>query len=382
MALALIPEFELIPPQASTFADEIDLTYLFLWLMTIFFTGAVYLLVFIAVIKYRRRAPDEIPRPTAGSIKFEIIVSSAIFLIFIGAFAAGVYTYYLQYRVPADANFEVQVLGKQWMWQFQHPTGEREINELHVPVNTKIKLVMTSEDVIHSLYFPAFRTKSDVVPGYFTTFWFEATQEGTYRLFCTEYCGTNHSGMNGRVIVMKQTDYQNWIAGNPNQLSPVAAGRELFNRLGCVSCHGEGAVGGRCPPLVNLYGERVQLRDGTTVTANENYLRESILQPQAKLVDGYPNIMPTYQGQITQEQLLQLITFIKGISPRRTDAIDATQPARSNNPRAAPPTLDAQGAGEPKSLRSNPVGQTPPGNIEGERGRQDPQRRSERERNQ
>lgn len=324
----LLQSLPFMPEQASTIAGEVDAGYLYLWAMTIFFSGIVYLILFIAVIKYRRRAADEVPRPVAGSLRLEVAASALITAVFFTAFFVGVYLYFRQYQVPRDTVFDIHVIGKQWMWQFQHPTGEREINELHVPVGTKVKLVMSTEDVIHSLFFPAFRIKSDVVPGRYMQLWFEATREGRFPIYCAEYCGLNHARMVGEVVVMKATSYQDWLAGNRNQLSPVEAGRETFQRLGCASCHGASAEGGRCPPLVGLYGSEARLQGGASVEVDESYLRESILQPQARLVAGYPNIMPTFQGQLTEEQLLNLITYLKSLAPSRTDAIGTTAPAR------------------------------------------------------
>jgi len=358
-----VPEIPyLMPEQASTMAGQVDAVYLYLWALTIFFITIVSTMLIVFSVKYRRRSVDEIPRQVAGSIKLEVAVNSLVFVSFMSIFVLGAYLYFVQYRTPAGA-MEIHVVGKQWMWKFQHPTGEREINELHVPMNTKIKFVMTTEDVIHSLYFPAMRVKSDVVPGRYTNLWFEATKEGTYHIFCTEFCGTNHSGMGGRVIVMKPTDYQDWVSGSANDVSPVEAGRELYTSLGCASCHGANSEGGRCPPLVALYGKQVALQGGTSVVANEDYIRESILNPAAKVVAGYPLLMPTYQGQLSEEQLLQLVTYIKSLSPTQTDGIDVTAPARENNPRVGAPTLEGQGATSPDSYRSNPIGATPPGNT-------------------
>lgn len=362
MITAFFWQVPFMPDQASTHGPLFDLAYVYMWAMTFFFAGIVYLVILVSVVRYRRRAPGEIPRPLAASLKLEAIVNSFIFLVFVSAFVAGLLTYYQLYRVPDDTTFTIYAVGKQWMWQFQHPTGEREINELHIPMNTKIKVVMSTEDVIHSLYFPAFRIKSDVIPGRYTQQWFEATKEGTYYIFCSEYCGLSHSGMNGQVIVMKETDYQAWVAGNANEVSPIEAGQKLYQSLGCTTCHGANAEGARCPPLINLYGSQVELQDGTSVVADEAYIRESIVNPQAKLVAGYPNIMPTYQGQVTEEQLLQLVTYIKSLAPGKINGIETTAPARSNNPQMAPPTLDSLGGGDdPKSYRTNPLAATAPG---------------------
>lgn len=331
-------DFSLVPESASTMSGYVDAGYWYVWAITFFFTAILYLIVFIAVIKYRRRSPDEIPPPVAGSIKLEVVINSLIFAVFLSCFVVGTLIYLRMTSIPADANFEIHVVGKQWMWKFQHPTGGREINELHVPMNTRIKLRMTTEDVIHSLFFPAFRTKQDVVPGRYTTQWVEATKEGTYHIFCAEYCGMGHSTMIGRVVVMKPGDYENWLSGNRNQQSPVEAGRERFTQLGCASCHGSNAEGARCPPLVNVYGQPQRLADGATVVAEESYLRESILNPGAKIVAGYNNIMPTFQGQLDEEQLLQLIAYLKSLAPSASNAIDTTRPARANNP---PPATTA-----------------------------------------
>jgi cytochrome c oxidase subunit II len=348
------------PDSASTFAGQVDALYLYLVGMTVFFTVLISAVIVIFVIRYRRRQPFEIPRPVAGSIKLESVWTVIPFIIAMSMFVWGASVYFTQYSVPKDA-LEVYVVGKQWMWKVQHITGQREINEMHVPVGRKIKLVMTTEDVIHSFYVPAFRTKADVVPGRYTYLWFEATKPGRYHLFCAEYCGTNHSGMTGSIVVMEPADYDNWLSGNANQESPVAAGQRLFTEtLGCASCHKEDGTGGRGPALTGLLGSTVRLDNGQTVTANEDYIRESIINPRAKLVAGFQPIMPTFQGQLTEEQLLQLVTYIKSLSPGKSSGIETTAPARSNNPQTGPATPEATGASSVDAQRSNPVGATPP----------------------
>ena len=351
-----------MPDQASTMAAPVDYLYLAMWAFTIVVTAIISTIIIVFAVKYRRRSIDEIPRPIHGAIKLETALTGFTFVVFMVIFVAGAAIYYAQYRIPPD-TMDVHVVGKQWMWKFQHPTGQREINELHVPMGTKVKLTVTTEDVIHSLYFPAFRIKTDAVPGRYTSAWFEATKEGTYHIFCSEYCGTDHSKMRGRVIVMKPTDYEQWVAGNLNQVSPVEAGRELYNSLGCASCHGANSEGGRCPPLINLYGKQVALQGGTTVTADEDYIRESIINPAAKGVAGYPLIMPTYQGQVTEEQLLQLVSYIKSLAPSQTDGIDATAPARENNPRTGAPTIDTLDQGLPGSEGGSSTGASGSGTI-------------------
>ena len=351
-----------MPERASTFAGQVDALYFYLVGVTTFFTLLITVVIIFFVIRYRRRARFEVPRPVAGSVKLETLWTVIPFLIAMSIFVWGAGVYFTQYRAPRD-TMEISVVGKQWMWKFQHPTGQREINELHVPVGRKIKLTMTTEDVIHDLFVPAFRTKADVVPGRYTTLWFEATKPGRYHMFCAEYCGTNHSGMTGSVVVMEPSEFDNWLSGGGNEKSPIAQGQELFQTLGCASCHNNEGQGGRGPALVNLFGSQQGLQGGGTVTADEAYLRESILTPQAKLVAGYPPIMPTFQGQVSEEQVLQLIAYIKSLAPAKTQGIATTEPARSNNPPTGPATPGAQGARELDAQRSNPVGSTAPSNL-------------------
>ena len=350
-----------MPERASTLADKVDALYFYLVGVTIFFSLLISVVIIFFVIKYRRRSPSEIPRPVAGSLKLETLWSVIPFLIAMSMFVWGASVYFAQYRMPKDA-LEIYVVGKQWMWKFQHTTGQREINELHVPVGRKVKLIMTTEDVIHDLFIPAFRTKADVVPGRYTTLWFEPTKPGRYHLFCAEYCGTNHSGMVGWVVVMEPTEFDQWLAGGANQESPVAAGQKLFQSQGCSSCHGANAEGGKGPPLLSLFGSQVKLENGQTVEGNEEYIRNSIRNPQSQIKEGFRQpLMPTYyKEQLSEEHLLQLVTYIKSLSPARTQGITTTAPARQNNEQSAPATPGAMGATEIDSQRSNPVGSTPP----------------------
>ncbi|MBV9958878.1 MAG: cytochrome c oxidase subunit II [Acidobacteria bacterium] len=349
-----------LPEQASTFASKVDALYFYLCGLTVFFTLLIISVLIFFFVKYRKRAPFEVPRPIAGSIKLETLWSVIPFMIAMSIFVWGASVYFAQYRMPKD-GMEIFVVGKQWMWKFQHSTGQREINELHIPVGRKIKLTMTTEDVIHDLYIPAFRTKADVVPGRYTSLWFEPTKPGRYRLFCAEYCGTNHSGMGGWVEVMTQTDFDNWLSGNANQVSPVEAGKQLFTTtLGCATCHNADGTGGRGPALTGLYGKTVQLEGGGTVTADEAYIREAILNPQGQLVVGYQPIMPTFKGQLNEDQLLQLIAYIKSLSPGQSSGIETAAPASANNPQAGAATPAGQGAKSPDAQRSNPLNATAP----------------------
>jgi len=332
------PWIPFMPDNASTFASKVDALYFYLSGVTLFFTLLISGVLIFFVIKYRRRSLYEIPRPIAGSHKLEMLWSVIPFLIAMSMFAWGAQIYFHQYRPPKNAD-EIYVVAKQWMWKIQHSTGQREINQLHVPVGRKIKLIMTSEDVIHDFFVPAFRMKADVLPGRYTTQWFEATKPGTYHLFCAEYCGMNHSGMIGSIIVMQPTDFDNWLSGNASQQSPAVAGRQLYESLGCVSCHGASGEGGRGPTLIGLFGRQVFLSNGQTITADESYIRESIENPQAKLVTGFGPIMPTFQGQVSPEQLIQMMAFIKSLqAPGSQTAPGTTAPAPvSPSPRTATP---------------------------------------------
>jgi len=330
----------LVPDSASTFSWKVDALYFYLSGVTLFFTLLISITLIFFVIRYRRRTPYEIPRPIAGSHRLETLWTVIPFLIAMTMFGWGARLYFEQYKPPQNA-IEIYVVGKQWMWKLQHATGQREINELHVPVGRKIKLIMTSEDVIHDFFVPAFRTKADVVPGRYTTIWFEATKPGTYHLFCAEYCGMNHSGMTGSVYVMEPREFDNWLSGNAGNASPSAAGQQLFQTLGCASCHGASGEGGRGPTLANAFGRDALLEGGQKVKFDEGYVRESILNPGAKIVAGYQPIMPTFQGQVSEDQLVQLVAFIKSLSagaaaPASTPAAPASSPLPSPKASGSP----------------------------------------------
>lgn len=305
--------FRLIPEQASTFAPKVDLLYYALVVFSVLFSLLVFSLIVVFAIRFRRRkgqAAQAAATPTAN-LRVEIVWTAIPFFLSMGLLVWGVNLYVAQERAPNNA-LDITVVGKQWMWKIQHPGGQRELNELHVPLGRVVKLTMTTEDVIHSFFIPAFRVKQDVVPGRFTTLWFEATRVGEYHLFCAEYCGTNHSGMGGKVIVMKLNDYEAWLASGPPPESPVTVGARLFEEHGCKGCH-LAEAGQRGPSLVGLPGREVHLQSGATVVADEDYLRESILDPNAKMVDGFEPLMPTFTGQLTQVQLLQTIAYIKSL---------------------------------------------------------------------
>ncbi len=305
------PGFALAPTEASTIAPNVDHLFYFLVTVTSLFTILIFALIFYYAIKYRRRRKDETPPHVHESMKLEALWIGIPFLLMMVMFTWGASIYYQEHQAPSN-SMEVFVVGKQWMWKLQHPEGKREIDELHVPVGRPIKLIMTSEDVIHDFFIPAFRVKNDVLPGRYTTLWFEATKVGTYHLFCSQYCGVNHAQMKGQVVVMNPADYQQWLAGGVRGESMETSGLRLFQQLACVTCHKADNTG-RCPTLVGLYGKSVKLSDGSSVIADDAYLRESILRPAAKIVAGYQPIMPTFQGQVTEEGVLQLIAYIKSL---------------------------------------------------------------------
>jgi len=303
----------LFPEQASTFAWQVDALYFYmLAVSTVVGVGIVLAIIFFFV-KYREKEKYATGAEIHGSIGLETTWSIIPFIFAMTVFIGGAYVFFNQTRPPVETT-EIYVVGKQWMWKFQHGSGQREINELHVPVGRNIKLTMTTEDVLHDVYIPAFRTKMDVIPGRYTTLWFNATKPGKYHLYCAEYCGLNHSGMGGWVYVMEQRDFDNWLSGNVSGQTPVQAGQDLFqNKLGCATCH-QGGQNQRGAKLEGVYGTDVKLTNGQTVKADDEYIRNSILNPSGQIVEGYQPIMPTFKGQVTEEQLVSLIAYIKSLS--------------------------------------------------------------------
>ena len=309
----MFTNFPLFPEAASIQAGQVDAVYFFLVSVSAFFSVLIATLVVVFAVKYRRRNDDEIGTAMHGSLPLELAWTFIPLAIAMVMFVWGAKVFFDLYRQPAGA-MDIFVVGKQWMWKVQHMDGQREINELHVPIGRPVRLILGSEDVIHSYYIPAFRVKTDVIPGRYTTMWFQATKPGTYHLFCAEYCGTRHSGMVGRIVAMEPTEFQTWLGGGATQgASPVEGGAKLFQDLVCVTCHSESA-GARGPVLTNVFGSQVKLQDGRTVLADEAYIRESIVNPQAKIVAGYQPIMPPFQGLVTEEQLLQLIAYVRSLS--------------------------------------------------------------------
>jgi len=307
-------DFQFHPEAASTYAGRVDGVYWFLVGLTAFFSVAIALAIIYLGIRYRRNAQvNRTPYAPPMWLELSWLIAPAPILLFIFIWSSQVFLE--MQRPPADA-MQINVVGRQWMWKFQHPSGRREIDELHVPVGRPIRMKMISEDVIHSFYVPAFRTKQDVLPGRFTTCWFEATKPGTYHLFCAEYCGTQHSKMVGKVHVMSPSEYEEWLSGKTGDVTPEVAGAALFEQHRCGSCHGpaNSPTQMRGPTLEGIYGRMIPLVDGSAIPAEDNYLRESIVRPGAKLVAGFQNLMPTFEGQLSEEELNDLVAYIKTLS--------------------------------------------------------------------
>ncbi|MGO9650158.1 MAG: cytochrome c oxidase subunit II [Terriglobales bacterium] len=298
------------PEQASTMAGQVDALYIYLLVVSGVMTALIFITVMLLAIRYRRSAGC-VAEQIEGSTLLEITWSIIPLFVMMTFFVWGAVLYFQERTPPADAT-EVYVVAKQWMWKIEHMEGQREINELHVPTGQNIKLIMTSQDVIHSFFVPAFRIKQDVLPGRYTTAWFKATKPGHYHLFCAEYCGTMHSGMGGDIVVMEPQEYAKWMAGAA--VAPLQeTGKQLFSALGCATCH-RFDVQGRGPNLVGVYNKPVLLEDGRTVIADENYVREAILNPTAKIVSGFKPVMPTFQGIVSEEQLNALVAYIKSLA--------------------------------------------------------------------
>lgn len=318
--------FPLFPERASALAGQVDGLYFFLIAVSAFFTVLIFLTIFVFAVKYRR---ENNPHPThiEGSLPLELtwtLIPLGICMIF---FAWGSLIYFQEGRSPKGA-MEVYAVGKQWMWKFEHDTGQREINTLHIPINRDIKMIMSSQDVIHSFYVPAFRIKQDVLPGRYTSTWFHPTELGTYHLFCAEYCGTQHSGMIGEVVVMDPSAYQAWLVSGGSAGAMSVSGQQVFDQMGCGTCH-RSDTQGRGPNLAGVYGQQVALDDGRSVTADENYIRESILNPGAKIVAGFKPIMPTYQGQISEDTLAELVSYIKSLSQPQANGTSTKEAAET-----------------------------------------------------
>ena len=304
----------LIPVRASTMAHSVDTLFVCMVILSAFFTVLIATAILVFVIKYRRRSDNEVGANIGSHAWIEWLWSIGPFILMLVIFFWSSGIFVEMSRAPANA-LEIHVVGKQWMWKIQHPSGRKEIDELHVPLGVSVQLTMTSQDVIHSFFLPAFRIKQDVLPGRYSHEWFTPDRLGSYHIFCSQYCGTGHADMVGTVTVMTPGDYDRWSANVPLEDRPESAGGKLFTQYGCINCHAAQA-----PTLAGIYNRPQLLSTGESVIADDNYLRESILNSRAKIVAGYPPIMPSYQGQLSEEQLNDLLAYIKGLQPAKRGA--------------------------------------------------------------
>lgn len=312
-----------LPEQASSVAQSVDSLYLYLVGVCLFFATLIFVLVIFFSIKYRRRSDSERPKPIHGNHFLEMLWTIVPLLFVLSFFIGGMVIYFQYFRPPAN-SLEIFVVGKQWMWKLQHPSGPREINELHIPVNYPVKVTLTSEDVIHSFYVPAFRVKMDAVPGRYTRTWFKATHTGKYHLFCAEFCGTEHSKMIGWIHVMEMADYQKWLSEKTGKetalqmnVTPASTGEDLFQKYRCAACHHPKA-GSLGPDLTRAFGTQVKLTDGSSVKMDEAYIQESIKTPTAKIVEGFAPLMPTYEKILSEEQIFAIIEYLKQLPAQET----------------------------------------------------------------
>ncbi|HWB32715.1 MAG TPA: cytochrome c oxidase subunit II [Acidobacteriaceae bacterium] len=298
----------LFPKEASTIAPYMDALYFFLVGMTI--TGVLLVLVLLLVFSLRyRKQVHPVATQIEGSTLLEATWTIIPLGIFLVCFVWGALLYFRIYNPPAN-SMNIYIVGKQWMWKAEHPGGQHEINALHVPMGVPVQLTMISQDVFHSFSVPAFRIKREVIPGRYSTVWFEATEPGTYHLFCTQYCGTNHSQMIGEVTVLSPEDYKKWTQESTSGMSLAQNGERLFASMGCNACH-SGNAAARGPNLAGVYGSQLKLTDGSSVQVTDEYLRDAILNPSQHVTAGFSPIMPTYQGQISEDGLIDLVEYLK-----------------------------------------------------------------------
>jgi len=306
-----LTHFALFPPEASGIAPYTDALYFFLVLISLVGLAVVALLIGLFSVLYRKERNPEATQ-IEGSTLLEATWTIIPLALFMVTFVWGALLYFRIYNPPTNA-MNIYVVGKQWMWKAEHPGGQHEINALHVPINRPVQLTMISQDVFHSFSIPAFRVKREVIPGRYTTVWFTATQPGSYHLFCTQYCGTLHSQMIGEIVAMTPDEYERWTAGSTSGASLAQNGERLFASLGCASCH-SGSPDSHGPSLAQVYGNKLQMSNGSFVTVDDAFLRDTILNPTMHQVAGYAPIMPTYQGQISKEGLIDLVEYIKNLN--------------------------------------------------------------------
>jgi cytochrome c oxidase subunit 2 len=303
--------FPLLPERASSLAARVDAVYFAVVGFAFFFSSLICVLIITFAVKYRRGSRAARAGALNESTRIELVWVVGPSLVALGLFFWAAILFFEVYNAPTDAP-EIYVVGKQWMWYLRHPEGKREINELHLPLGRPVQLHMISQDVIHSFYVPAFRAKQDVLPGRYTSMWFEPIRVGKFHLFCAEYCGTKHSGMVGAVIVMEPADYERWLESGSADSAMAVDGAKLFRQHGCSGCHGEHSTV-RAPRLEGIYGKPVPLQTGEFVIADDRYIRDSILVPKLQVVAGFEPVMPTFQAQLNEDDLLQIIAFIKSL---------------------------------------------------------------------
>jgi len=309
-----VSAFPFWPQTASAYATKVDFLFGSLVVIGALTAGLVFFLMLFFANKYRHGSNADRSGTTKKTWRFEVSWTAATLLIFVGLAMWGADLYLHLYNPPANA-LQIFVVGKQWMWKAQHPGGQREINELHVPVGEPVRLVLASEDVIHSFFIPALRIKQDVVPSRFETMWFRADKVGRYHLFCAEYCGTDHARMGGWVTVMNPRDFGNWLQEQGGEETLAAQGEQLFHRYGCSGCHEPGGTV-RAPRLEGVFGSPVPLSDGSVVVADDRYVRDSIMNPKAQVAAGYAPVMPTFAGQVSEDDLAKLVAYIESIGPQ------------------------------------------------------------------
>ena len=321
----------LFPREASTVAPYMDALYFFLVAMTI--VGLILVGTILVAFSMRyRKSVHPVATQIEGSTLLEAtwtIIPLAIFLV---CFVWGALLYFRIYNPPVN-SMNIYIVGKQWMWKAEHPGGQHEIDALHVPTGRPIQLTMISQDVFHSFSIPDFRVKREVIPGRYSTVWFEATTPGTYHIFCTQYCGTNHSAMIGEVTVLTPADYEKWTQESTSGMSLAQNGERLFASMGCNACH-SGNAAARGPNLAGVYGSKLQLTSGQEVLVNDAYLRDAILNPSQHITAGYAPIMPTYQGQISEDGLIDLVEYMKTL---KTNYRVQQTLTTSQSDQAAPP---------------------------------------------
>lgn len=355
--------FQWQPEQASKIAPRVDMLFDYLLVVSGLIAGGICLLILVFAFKYRRGSSADRSNAPIKNWKLESAWIGIPILLSLFTFVWSARLFYDEYAEPAGA-ININVVGQQWFWEMQHPEGPREMDELHIPVGRPIKLTLSSQDVIHDFFVPAFRIKQDALPGRLTTAWFTATQPGRYHLFCAQYCGTQHSNMGGWIYAMEPADYERWLTHSKPQPSLAEAGEKLFVQFSCTGCHGSHAAV-RAPSLDGLYGRAVPLADGSMVVADDRYLYDSIVLPGAQVVAGYQNIMPTYKGSLTQAQLLQIVAYLRSLGSRsahekvlETGAPTTRQAIREQQQRA----LHAQQEDQEMRPRRPPSVAMPPGN--------------------